>query len=66
MRGKSQVTLAFQLCEAKGVTDFGIDVGYDNIETVGLDAHNPGFENQSAWRLKSAAPGPTARIDVVH
>lgn len=66
VRGKSQVTLAFQLCEAKGVTDFGIDVGYDNIETVGLDAHNPGFENQSAWTLKSTAPGPTARIDVVH
>lgn len=65
VRGKSHVTLAFTLCEAAGVTDFGSDVGFDNIETIGLDVHNPGFENTSAWTLSSGSPGPMARIAIV-
>jgi hypothetical protein len=65
VRGKSHVTLAFTLCEAAGVTDFGSDVGFDNIETIGLDVHNPSFENTSAWTLSSGSPAPTARIAIV-
>jgi hypothetical protein len=65
VRGKSQVTLAFHVCEAAGVTDFGIDVGYDNIQAVGLQMRNPGFEDTSGWTLSSSAPAPTARIAIV-
>lgn len=65
VRGKSHVTLAFQVCETAGVTDFGIDVGYDNVQAVGLQVRNPGFESPTGWTLSSSAPAPTARIAIV-
>lgn len=65
VRGKSRVTLAFRLCESNPTANFGMDIGYDNIQTVGLDVRNPGFENDSAWTLSSSASVPTARIAIV-
>jgi hypothetical protein len=64
VRGKSHVTLSFNLCEAKAVTNLGVDVGFDHIQTVGLQVHNPGFENTSGWTLSSAAPAPRALIKI--
>lgn len=66
VRGKAEVTLAFQLCEAKGVTNLGADVGFDNIQTVGLGVDNPGFENTTAWHLSTSVSAPTARIVIAH
>ncbi|WP_163509090.1 hypothetical protein [Fodinicola acaciae] len=53
VRGKSSVTLTFALCEKKAVTDFPVDVGFDNIESIGLDIRNPGFDYPGAWKLSS-------------
>lgn len=51
VRGKRSVTLTFQLCERKDVADFPVDVGFDNVQTVGLDVKNAGFDRPGGWTL---------------
>lgn len=53
VQGKVSVTLSFRLCEVKGTTDFPVDVGFDNIQTVGLNVVNPGFDTKTGWTLTS-------------
>lgn len=56
VRGKRQVTLTFQLCEQRSVSNLAMDVGFDNIQTIGLLVRNPGFENSNAWNLTTTSP----------
>jgi hypothetical protein len=51
--GKSAVTITFRLCETAAVTDLPVDVGFDNVTTVGLPLENPGFDNDTGWTLRS-------------
>ncbi|WP_163513471.1 hypothetical protein [Fodinicola acaciae] len=56
LKGESSVVFDFSLCELNGVGDYGVDVGYDNLETVGFTFANPGFETQSGWTLNNNGP----------
>jgi hypothetical protein len=51
--GKDAVTITFRLCETAGVTDLPVDVGFDNVTTVGLPLVNPGFDIDDGWTLRS-------------
>jgi hypothetical protein len=66
VRGKPAVTLSYQLCEQKPVTDLGIDVGVDTFTSVGLDIRNPGFETRDAWTLSATDPTLIPAIKIVH
>ncbi|GAA4524800.1 hypothetical protein [Amycolatopsis samaneae] len=63
-RGKDEVTLAFQLCTTSPAADLAVDVGVDNVETIGLAVRNPGFEWNGDWTLRSDDPGVTPAIRV--
>ena len=56
LKGQSNVTFSFALCEQQGVGDFGVDVGYDNLETVGFQFVNPGFETTAGWTMHNNGP----------
>lgn len=51
--GKRAVDLTFALC-ADGVTDLGIDVSFDRVQTIGLGLRNGEFEQDGGWTLKNA------------
>jgi hypothetical protein len=63
--GKKTVTLSFVLC---GVANSDnrpnppIDIGFDNLRTVGLQGRNFGFETTGGWTFASTAPGLSASI----
>ncbi|MEV0714973.1 hypothetical protein, partial [Asanoa sp. NPDC050611] len=56
VRGKTSVDLAFRLTSTRGVSGAFVDVGIDNIETVGLRVTDPGFEEVGAWTVETAGP----------
>jgi hypothetical protein len=56
LKGERSVTFTFALCELNGVGDFGVDVGYDNLESVGFTFVNPGFETTNGWTLTNNGP----------
>ncbi len=62
-RGESSVVLQFALCEQQGVGDYMVDVGFDEIEAVGLTVTNGGFEQGSTgWTIVSPHPGMKAQV----
>ncbi|MFE0021271.1 hypothetical protein [Amycolatopsis sp. NPDC059021] len=65
VRGKDKVTLSFQLCTGTPAADLAIDVGVDNVETIGLAVRNPGFETSGGWTLKTEDPAVTPAIRIV-
>ncbi|HEX3816388.1 MAG TPA: hypothetical protein VHX59_26395 [Mycobacteriales bacterium] len=65
LRGKSSAKLAFRLYEQTGGANFPIDVGFDNIETIGFDVREPGFEDPVPWTLSNSGHGlPLAAVDI--
>ncbi|WP_163509016.1 hypothetical protein [Fodinicola acaciae] len=56
LKGESSVTFEFALCDLNGVGDYGVDVGYDNIETIGFAFRNPGFDRPGSWTLTDDGP----------
>lgn len=64
MRGKDSATVSFQLCEQSPVTDLDIDVGVDNVEAVGFNLRNPGFEATDGWELASTDLALTPSIKI--
>ncbi len=62
-RGESSVVLQFALCEQQGVGDYMVDVGYDEIEAVGLTVTNGDFEQgTTGWTIVSPHPGVKAQV----
>ncbi|MFK4087485.1 hypothetical protein ACI2LF_25475 [Kribbella sp. NPDC020789] len=62
-RGESSVLLQFALCEQQGVGDYLVDVGYDEIQAVGLTVTNGDFEQGSTgWTIVSPHPGMKAQV----
>lgn len=54
VKGKQEVDLTFRLCDVQAVTfSYPVDVGFDNITTIGLDVANPGFDSAQGWTLTS-------------
>lgn len=39
------------MCEAAGVVNYPVDVGFDNLTSVELDIENPGFDGLGGWNL---------------
>ncbi|GAB3949259.1 hypothetical protein GCM10029976_081910 [Kribbella albertanoniae] len=63
VRGESSVVLQFALCEQQGVGDFLVDVGFDEIDAVGLTVTNGDFEQGSTgWTIVSPHPGMKAQV----
>ncbi len=63
--GKATVELTFRLLERTGSPDrFPIDVGFDNIETIGLEVLDPGFETGDPWTLRREGGIVLAAIDI--
>lgn len=61
VRGKAEVTLTFRLRAEREVDRWYLDIGVDNLETVGLHVKNPGFEHPDEWEL-TAGPGPLKSV----
>ncbi|MFB6723936.1 hypothetical protein ACFCV3_27405 [Kribbella sp. NPDC056345] len=63
VRGETSVVLQFALCEAKGVGDYLVDVGFDEIDAVGLTVTNGDFEQgTTGWTIVSPHPGMRAQV----
>lgn len=60
-QGKEEITLAFRLRALTEVKWRYVDVGVDNLETIGLLLKNPGFEYAGDWEL-SDGPGPLKSV----
>lgn len=66
LQGKQKSELRFRLYEAGNAVDYPVDVGFDNLEAVGLTISNPGFETQSDWQFDSSSPAIVPSIDIYH
>lgn len=64
VRGKPTVKLAFRLQEQASASGFPIDVGFDHIETTGIEVRDPDFEIGDTWMLSASGLGPLAAIDI--
>lgn len=63
VRGQQTVTLQFALCEQAGVGDYMVDVGFDEIEAVGMTIVNGGFEQgTTGWTIIDPHPGLDAKV----
>ena len=63
--GKERVTLSFVLCgvaNSDNRPNPAIDIGFDDLRTIGLRGRNFGFENSGGWTFGSTAPGLSAAI----
>lgn len=54
--GKATVVLTFRLIATRAVSGTFVDVGIDNIETVGLQVVDPGFEEPDNWTVENSRP----------
>ncbi|WP_158602955.1 hypothetical protein [Jiangella rhizosphaerae] len=61
--GKATVRLTFRLVATTQTEHAFVDVGVDNLETVGLHVVDPGFEEPGTWELHSEG-SMVATIDV--
>ncbi|GAA1585366.1 hypothetical protein GCM10009789_43770 [Kribbella sancticallisti] len=63
VQGESEVLLLFALCELQGVGDYMIDVGFDEIESVGLNIVNGNFEQgTTGWTIVDPHPAMHAQV----
>ncbi|GAA1686601.1 hypothetical protein GCM10009745_34010 [Kribbella yunnanensis] len=63
VRGETSVVLQFALCEQQGVGDYMIDVGFDEIDAVGLTVTNGDFEQgATGWTIVSPHAGMKAQV----
>lgn len=62
--GKVEAELAFRLTALKEVRRGMVDVGIDNIETVGFSLTDPGFEDASAWVASSSGGPIISAVDI--
>lgn len=65
VQGKTAVTLTFQICAMRDITDFAVDAAFDNVQTVGLAVANAGFDQPVGWTLRSEG-NLKAQLDVAH
>lgn len=56
VQGKDTIRLEFAVCSKKAVTELETTIGFDHLETVGLDVLNAGFENDAGWTVRSKGP----------
>ncbi|GAB3751714.1 hypothetical protein [Microlunatus parietis] len=63
VKGKQQVEIEFAVCSKAAIAKYQTEIGFDHIETIGLDLANGELENTSGWKLASTAP-ITAAFDL--
>jgi hypothetical protein len=51
VRGKAEVDLIFRVIAVRDVEKVFVDVGIDNLQTVGLHVVDPVFEERDVWRV---------------
>lgn len=64
LQGKTTAELAFRMTALTEVHRGMVDVGLDNIETIGFTVPDPGFENPGAWTASSSGGPIVALVDV--
>jgi hypothetical protein len=55
-RGRDRVQVCFRLRAVRDTTLSYVDVGVDNVETIGLSLRNGGFDEQQDWTLEMQGP----------
>ncbi|GAA0624596.1 hypothetical protein HPO96_34230 [Kribbella sandramycini] len=55
-RGRDRVRVSFRLRALRDVSLSYVDVGVDNVETIGLSLRNGGFDEQQDWDLTMQGP----------
>ncbi|HEY3684661.1 MAG TPA: hypothetical protein VGL93_16625 [Streptosporangiaceae bacterium] len=66
VKGKKKVKIAFRLYEKKGVGDYYVDATFDDLSSIGLGIHDPGFEDPSAWTIGGNSDHVNATVHVYH
>ncbi|GAA0598361.1 hypothetical protein HPO96_21145 [Kribbella sandramycini] len=56
VRGRPRVQVTFRLRTLRDTTLSYVDIGVDNLETIGLSLLNGGFDEQSDWTMASSGP----------
>lgn len=64
LAGKTSVRLAFRLQHPKGVTNYPIDLGIDDVTATGFAVADGGFEQPGRWALRASHPGLQPLVDV--
>lgn len=64
MAGKTEATLSFRLTALRDFSGRSVDVGLDNLETIGFTVPDPGFEDPAAWQVKSSGGPIVGLVDV--
>lgn len=63
LRGKTSATLAFRLTAEREVRGRYVDVGFDNLESIGFEITDPGFETGAGWEFSERTGPVLATID---
>lgn len=64
MRGKRAAKLALRLHAVEQIQNVRIDVGFDNLESIGFTVSNPGFEEPGGWQLSTTHGSLLPYIDI--
>ena len=56
VKGKKQVEIEFAVCSKQALAKYQTEIGFDHVETIGLDLIGGEFENTAGWKLASTAP----------
>lgn len=63
LAGKTTAELAFRLRALSDVERFPVDVGIDQLESVGFDIPQPDFESPDGWRLSATGDATPPAIE---
>lgn len=64
LAGKAHATLTLRLRVAREVSDPGLDIGFDHLESIGFTLTDPGFEEPTGWDLSDSGGAAVAAIDI--
>jgi hypothetical protein len=64
LNGKTEATLSFRLTALRDFSGRSVDVGLDHLETIGFTVPDPGFEDPSAWQVRSSGGPIVGLVDV--
>ncbi|QWF77772.1 hypothetical protein [Amycolatopsis sp. CA-230715] len=66
LRGKTEATLTFRLTRQREAAGFGVDVGFDRLETIGCTVTDPDFDRRGGWAFGHDHGALNAAIDLAH
>lgn len=64
LRGKTTATLAFRLRAYAETTPVNLNVGIDQLESIGFTIDNPDFETADGWELTATGTIPPPAIEI--